>query len=87
MLRRCEVFFMANNGCLLLASALGHFDAITSIEEPFFDFFDVQILPALSKPQAIHLYDKSVKYREYGSEVRTPKVAPGWCWRAARLLG
>ena len=44
-------FFMANNGCLLLASALGHFDAITSIEEPFFDFFDVQILPALTKPQ------------------------------------
>ena len=80
-------FFMANNGCLLLASALGHFDAITSIEEPFFDFFDVQILPALTKPQAIQLYDKSVKYREYGNKVRARKVARGMVLALHDLLG
>lgn len=51
-------FFMDNNGFLLMASALGHFDAITSVDEPFFDFFDVQILPPLSKKQSIELFQK-----------------------------
>ena len=41
-------FFMANNGCLLLATAPMHFDGITDIGQPFYDFFDVQILENLS---------------------------------------
>ena len=41
-------FLMADNGCLLIATAPLHFDAITSVEQPFYDFFDVQILENLS---------------------------------------
>ncbi len=41
-------FFMADNGCLLLATAPLHFDGITDIGQPFYDFFDIQILENLS---------------------------------------
>ena len=37
-------FLMADNGCLLVATAPLHFDGITDVEQPFYDFFDVQIL-------------------------------------------
>ena len=33
-------FLMADNGCLLVATAPLHFDGITDIEQPFYDFFD-----------------------------------------------
>ena len=48
-------FFMDDNGCLLIATAPMHFDAITSVKEPFFDFFDVQVLDLLSKEDSINL--------------------------------
>ncbi len=41
-------FLMADNGCLLLATAPLHFDGITDVGQPFYDFFDVQILENLS---------------------------------------
>ena len=41
-------FLMADNGCLLLATAPLHFDGITDIGQPFYDFFDTQILESLS---------------------------------------
>ena len=37
-------FLMADNGCLLLATAPLHFDGITDVGQPFYDFFDIQIL-------------------------------------------
>jgi Cdc6-like AAA superfamily ATPase len=36
-------FFMGDNGCQLLATAPIHFEGISSVDEPFFDFFDVQV--------------------------------------------
>ena len=48
-------FFMADNGCLLLATAPLHFDGITDVEQPFYDFFDVQILEALSFEETVEV--------------------------------
>lgn len=48
-------FFMGDNGCLLMATAPLHFDAITNVTEPFFDFFDVQILDNLGEQETLEL--------------------------------
>ncbi|MEM9481262.1 MAG: tetratricopeptide repeat protein [Verrucomicrobiota bacterium] len=48
-------FFMDANGCLLMATAPLHFDAITNVKEPFFDFFDTQILDNLTEEETIEL--------------------------------
>ena len=48
-------FFMADNGCLLLATAPLHFDAITDVGQPFYDFFDIQILENLSFEETIEV--------------------------------
>ena len=46
-------FLMADNGCQLIATAPLHFDAITSVEQPFYDFFDIQILENLSFEETV----------------------------------
>ncbi len=48
-------FFMADNGCLLMATAPLHFDGITDIEQPFYDFFDIQIVEALSFEETVEV--------------------------------
>ena len=48
-------FFMADNGCLLLATAPLYFDAITDVGQPFYDFFDIQILENLSFEETVEL--------------------------------
>ena len=48
-----RTFLMADNGCLLLATAPLHFDGITDVEAPFYDFFDIQILEALSFEETV----------------------------------
>ena len=48
-------FLMANNGCALLATAPLYFDGITDVEQPFYDFFDVQILEALSFEETVEV--------------------------------
>ncbi len=48
-------FLMADNGCLLLATAPLHFDGITDIGQPFYDFFDIQILENLSFEETIEV--------------------------------
>ena len=48
-------FLMADNGCLLMATAPVHFDGITDVEQPFYDFFDVQILEALSFEETVEV--------------------------------
>ncbi len=50
-----RTFLMADNGCLLLATAPLHFDGITDVEQPFYDFFDVQILEALSFEETVEV--------------------------------
>ena len=48
-------FLMADNGCLLLATAPLHFDGITDIGQPFYDFFDIQILESLSFKETVEV--------------------------------
>ena len=55
-------FFMDDNGCLLVATAPLHFDAITNVEEPFYDFFDVQILENLSETETLDLIRRNLEW-------------------------
>ena len=48
-------FLMADNGCLLLATAPLHFDGITDVGQPFYDFFDMQILENLSFDETVEV--------------------------------
>lgn len=55
-------FFMDANGCLLIATSPLHFAAITSVDEPFYDFFDVQLLDYLTEEQTIELIRKNLEW-------------------------
>lgn len=73
-------FLMDNNGCQLIATAPIHFAGISSVEEPFFDFFDVQLLDPLTKEQSFELVIKNLKWEQrtnllQGFEELRPKLA------------
>ena len=55
-------FFMADNGCLLLATAPMHFDGITDMEQPFYDFFDIQILENLSFEETAEVIRRNLEW-------------------------
>ena len=55
-------FLMANNGCLLIATAPLHFDGVTDVEQPFYDFFDIQILEALSFEETVEVIRLNLKW-------------------------
>ena len=55
-------FLMADNGCQLIATAPLHFDAITSVEQPFYDFFDIQILENLSFEDTVEVIRLNLKW-------------------------
>jgi len=57
-------FFMGDNGCQLIATAPIHFEGISSVDEPFFDFFDVQVLDSLTKEEAIELIRKNLEWEQ-----------------------
>ena len=57
-------FFMADNGCLLLATAPLHFDGITDVEQPFYDFFDIQILENLSFEETVEVIRLNLEWEE-----------------------
>ena len=57
-------FLMADNGCLLMATAPLHFDAITDVEQPFYDFFDVQILETLSFEETVDVIRLNLEWEE-----------------------
>ncbi|MCZ0952658.1 MAG: ATP-binding protein, partial [Rhodospirillaceae bacterium] len=48
-------FLMADNGCLLLATAPLHFDGITDVRQPFYDFFDIQVIENLSFKETVQV--------------------------------
>ena len=48
-------FLMADNGCVLLATAPLHFDGITDVRQPFYDFFDIQILENLTFEETVEV--------------------------------
>ena len=55
-------FFMADNGCLLLATAPMHFDGITDVGQPFYDFFDIQILENLSFEETAEVIRRNLEW-------------------------
>ena len=55
-------FFMGDNGCLLLATAPLHFDAITDVGQPFYDFFDIQILENLSFKETVKVIRRNLEW-------------------------
>ncbi|MDE0063875.1 MAG: tetratricopeptide repeat protein [Gammaproteobacteria bacterium] len=55
-------FFMGDNGCLLLATAPMHFDGITDMEQPFYAFFDIQILENLSFEEAVEVIRRNLEW-------------------------
>ena len=57
-------FFMGDNGCLLLATAPLHFDAITDVGQPFYDFFDIQILENLSFWGTVELIRRNLEWEK-----------------------
>ena len=58
-------FFMADNGCLLLATAPLHFDAITDVGQPFYDFFDIQILENLSFEETVEVIRLNLRWEKH----------------------
>jgi len=57
-------FLMEDNGCLLVATAPLHFGSITNHQEPFYDFFDVQVLDQLTEEQTIELIRKNLAWEQ-----------------------
>ena len=57
-------FLMADNGCLLLATAPLHFDGITDIGQPFYDFFDIQVLESLSFDETVEVIRRNLEWEE-----------------------
>ena len=57
-------FLMADNGCLLVATAPLHFDGITDVGQPFYDFFDVQILESLSFKETVEVIRLNLEWEE-----------------------
>ena len=57
-------FLMADNGCLLVATAPLHFDGITDIGQPFYDFFDIQILESLSFEETVEVIRLNLEWEE-----------------------
>ena len=57
-------FLMADNGCLLLATAPLHFDGITDVGQPFYDFFDIQILESLSFEETVEVIRLNLEWEE-----------------------
>ena len=57
-------FLMADNGCLLVATAPLHFDGITDVEQPFYDFFDVQILENLNFEETVEVIRLNLEWEE-----------------------
>jgi tetratricopeptide (TPR) repeat protein len=52
----------SRNGCLFIGTATKNFDALTSVDEPFYDFFDVQHLDHLTEEQATELVRRSLEW-------------------------
>ena len=57
-------FLMADNGCLLVATAPLHFDGITDIRQPFYDFFDIQLLDSLTFEETVEVIRRNLEWDE-----------------------
>ena len=57
-------FLMEDNGCLLIATAPLHFGGVTDEKEPFYEFFDVQILDQLTEQETIELIRNNLQWEQ-----------------------
>ena len=58
-------FFMeSKNGCLFIATATMNFDGVTSVDEPFYDFFDVQHLDQLTEEESSALVRRTLEWEK-----------------------
>ncbi len=58
-------FFMeSKNGCLFIATATMSFDGVTSVDEPFYDFFDVQHLDQLTEEESSNLVRRTLEWEK-----------------------
>ncbi len=55
-------FLMQDNGCLLIASSPLHFGALSKVDQPFYDFFDIQVLDPLSSDDSIELIRRNLEW-------------------------
>ena len=65
-------FLMADNGCLLVATAPLHFDGITDVGQPFYDFFDIQILESLNFEESVEVIRRNLEWEERNGHSRNP---------------
>jgi tetratricopeptide (TPR) repeat protein len=54
----------SKNGCLLIGTATQSFAGLTSVDEPFYDFFDVQHLDHLSEDEATQLVRRTLEWEK-----------------------
>jgi len=54
----------SKNGCLLIGTATQSFSGLTSVDEPFYDFFDVQHLDHLSEDDATQLVRRTLEWEK-----------------------
>ncbi|MBK8040342.1 MAG: tetratricopeptide repeat protein [Verrucomicrobiaceae bacterium] len=54
----------SKNGCLLIGTATQSFSGLTSVDEPFYDFFDVQHLDHLSEDEATQLVRRTLEWEK-----------------------
>ena len=56
--------FMGDNGCMLLATAPLYFPAVSDVNQPFYDFFDVQLLANLSEEQTLEMIRLNLEWNK-----------------------
>jgi DNA-binding MarR family transcriptional regulator len=54
-------FLMQDNGCLLIATSPLHFGALSKADQPFYDFFDIQVLDPLGAEDTIALIRRNLE--------------------------
>ena len=69
-------FFMDKNGCQLIATASTYFDAVTDVSQPFYDFFDTQVLEPLTKEQSIDLLQRYASVKGLADTIDCVELAP-----------
>jgi len=69
-------FFMDKNGCQLIATASTYFDAVTDVAQPFYDFFDTQMLEPLTKEQSVTLLRSYIDVEGKGNAFDSVEFAP-----------
>ena len=57
-------WFMGDNGCMLIATAPLYFSAISDVNQPFYDFFDVQSIVPLDQEETLELIHRNLEWEE-----------------------